>query len=595
MSRAQSLRQAAYLAVAVVVIGSIPLVLDAGFYIQIGATTGAFMIAVIGYNLVLGETGLLSMGHAAFFGVGAYTFSVLRTEDVPTLLAVVGAIALPVLLAFFIGVITLRVRHLYFAIATFSIAEIIRNVIREWDAVTGGVLGMSVPRLEILDRSFSGASGAYPLILATIVLALFAHAYVSSSALGRRARTVRDDELGAEAMGVPVLRTSVSMFMIGAVFAAAAGCLYALTLTFIDPSVLHYHESILLIAMLVVGGAGSLAGAVVGAVVISLAPELLRFIEHWWEIVFGMIIMLAILSGRRGIVGFAGDLYKRVRQLRRGAAAETGLSLAELSERSFAPYGEEYELKVSGIRKAFGGVQALDGVDVTFRPGEVHALIGPNGSGKSTLVNVITGIYGPDAGTVTLGPTALQGRRPDEIARAGVARTFQHTRSFEELTVLDHVLPMVESTGLKGAEAREEALSLLAATGLDGTADLAIDRLPHAHLRLMEIARALALKPRVLLLDEPAAGLSGEESELLGRIIRQLERDRLAVVVIEHNMPFVLGLAESVTVLGEGSVIARGRPDEIVNDPVVQEAYLGAEDTEAAGDPVDTADNRSEQ
>lgn len=585
MTRAETLRRAAYLAVAVILVGSLPLLLGNNYFVQVGATTGALIVAVIGFNLVLGETGLLSLGHAAFFGVGAYTFAVTRVSEWPLVLAVVAALALPAVLAVLIGIVTLRVRHLYFAIATFGIAEIIRNVIREWEPVTGGVLGVSVPRVEILGRSFSGANGAYPLILGVIVVAVFAHAWVSSSALGRRARTVRDDELGAEALGVPIQRTSLAMFVIGAVFAAAAGVLHGMTLTFIDPSILEVHQSIVLLSMLIVGGSGSVAGAVVGGAIISITPEVLRFVEHWWEIVFGTIILLAILSGKRGIVGFVADLWHRIRSRQ---AEASSLELAPVVERPFTPNGDPQALVVSDVGKYFGGVRALDGVDVRFEPGEVHALIGPNGSGKSTLVNVITGIYSPDRGTVSLGDVALQGRRPDQIARAGIARTFQHTRAFEELTVIDHVLPMVELGGLEGGEARAEAKSLLAATGLEGTADLPVTRLPHAHLRLLEIARALALRPRVLLLDEPAAGLSGEERDVLAAVIRLLEHSQVAVVVIEHNMPFVLDLAARVTVLGEGTVIARGAPNEIVNDPLVKAAYLGADEEETADDrPLD--------
>lgn len=581
MSAVLPWRRTAGLAGVVVLLGLVPIALDSAWLLQVSATTAVFLIAVIGYNLVLGENGLLSLGHAAFLGVGAYTYAVLADAGVWPPVSLLGAVALSCGLALVIGLLTLRVRHLYFAIATFGIAEILRNFIREWDSVTGGVSGFSVPSLEFGGTTLFGAEGVYPITLAAVVIAIFAHQAVSHSRLGRRARTFRDDELGSEVLGVPILRTSLSMFVLGAAFASIAGALWALTLTFIDPALLTIDQSILLLAMLIVGGSGSLAGAVIGTVLISAAPEALRFAEHWWEFVFGAVILLAILSGRRGLIGFLETTWRRLRR----ADAAADLDLMAPADHDLSPAGEPQALKLRDVEKRFGGVQALAGISATFEAGEIHALIGPNGSGKSTLVNVVTGLYGLDGGTVALGDRRLDHLRPDQIARSGVARTFQHTRTFAELSVLDNVLPMVETRVSSPRAAAEEARALLRAVGLGDIGQHRIGQLPHAHLRLLEIARALALRPAAVLLDEPAAGLSADERELLAELIRRMAAAGLAVVVIEHNMPFVLGLAQTVTVLEEGSVIASGSPDEITEDPRVQRAYLGEEDEDDARSP----------
>jgi ABC-type branched-subunit amino acid transport system ATPase component/ABC-type branched-subunit amino acid transport system permease subunit len=568
---------------AIVLLGMIPLALDNRFLVQVSATAAVFAIAVLGYNLVLGETGLLSLGHAAFLGVGAYTYAILINRDVSAFLAILAAIALAAALALLIGVLTLRVRHVYFAIATFGAAEIIRNIIREWTPVTGGGLGIRVPPLEIFGRTYQGAAEVFPLAIGAVVLAFVVHQLVSASSLGRRMRAVRDDELAAGAMGIAVLRTELSVFVIGAAFAAFAGCLHAMILSFLDPSLLHVDLSVLLLAMLVVGGSGTAAGAIAGTIVIAIVPELLRFLENWLEFVYGAVILLAIIAGRSGMVGFAKTVWSKVRGLWRPAPTELGLKLGTFADYDFS-LGPDGDLCIESLKKTFGGVTALTDVSTTFRSAEIHALIGPNGSGKSTLVNVVTGLYDADLGTVKLGERSLLGLQPHELARAGIARTFQHARSFVELSVLDNILPMVETAGLKGEEARREAIALLGAVGLGGTESRPVTLLPHGHLRLLEVARALALRPRVLLLDEPTAGLSTEESSQLSELLRSLAEAGLAVVVIEHNMPFVLRLATSVTVLEQGRVIARGTPDEIVVDPNVKRAYLGEESVESAGE-----------
>jgi ABC-type branched-subunit amino acid transport system ATPase component len=335
-------------------------------------------------------------------------------------------------------------------------------------------------------------------------------------------------------------------------------------------------ESILILVMLVVGGSGSAFGAAAGAALVSLVPELLRPLQMWWEVIFGAIVVLAVSLGRNGLAGVRSEFLAAVSRLlhpRPGPVLEQGnFSLPEY----FTRLEDPQDLEVSELSKRFGGLRALDGFSSRFRAGTIHAVIGPNGSGKSTLVNLITGVYKPDAGTVKQGDLLLSGLPTHEIARAGVVRTFQASRPFPTLSVHENVLPVLEMAGWRGAEAAREVTVHLEMVGLSATRNRLATALSFGQQRLLEVARVIALQPKVLILDEPAAGLAREHLPHLGRLMKDFADRGRIVILIEHNMPFVLGLADVVTVLHVGQKIAEGPPKEIVVMDQVRAAYLGS-------------------
>jgi ABC-type branched-subunit amino acid transport system ATPase component len=306
---------------------------------------------------------------------------------------------------------------------------------------------------------------------------------------------------------------------------------------------------------------------------------LLQPLASWWQFTYGLIVLGSVLAGRRGLAGIgaqaAGALKSIVRRrTRKGlvATADNVWLQPVLPSRQ----GATSTLTVLGVTKRYGGVTALESVDVEFKPAMVHALIGPNGSGKSTLLNAITGVAKATAGQITFAGVNLTAKSPDQISRLGVARTFQTPRLFTQVSVMDNVRPMAEVAGYRRRAAYTHAFNCLGTVGLEGYADERASELPQGYRRLLEIARALALAPKVFLLDEPAAGLAEGEWAQLQALLRRLSQAGVCVVVVEHNMPFVLGLADTVTVLQTGHVLAQGTPDEIQQSALVREAYMGA-------------------
>jgi branched-chain amino acid transport system ATP-binding protein len=564
-------------AVAVALIGLYPVLSGSAYDQQIVGYAFVLAIAALGLNLALGETGLLSLGHAAFVGLGAYGYAVMAAH-IPTLLALVGAIAIGAAFAALLGIVTLRLRHVYFSIGTLAAAEVVRTVITQWKDLTGGPVGISVPALNVFGSSLGGADGSYGLIVVALLVAVLVHGWIDGSVLGRRMRAVRDDDIAAASTGISPSRISVIAFCVSGAFAATAGALLGISTSYLTPERFDVDLSILLLAMVVAGGMGSLPGAVIGALVIGLAPELLRSLDDWWPVVYGAVIVLAVLLGRKGIFGALQVVGHSVASrwlrppARRAAAVPDAAGAASAIE-----VKTPRPVAVEGLSNHFGGLKALTDVTCTFAPGRITAVIGPNGAGKTTLLNVVTGLLSADAGTVRIGDQQLDGRAPDRIARLGVARTFQTSRLFLSASVFENTILSVEVGGERGASARDRTRRLLEAVGMTDLQQPA-EGLSHGHRRTVEVARALGLGPSAVLLDEPAAGLSATEVAELGRLLRAIAAEGAAVVLVEHNMPFVLSYADDAVVLDFGQVLATGSPREVLADPRVVRAYMGEDD-----------------
>jgi branched-chain amino acid transport system permease protein len=576
-------------ALAAIALLTLPLWLASAYHLHVTIMAGIFTILALSLNLLLGYTGQLSLGHAAFFGIGAYTSALLALKlGWPFWLGLPSAAALAGLAGWAIGRLALKVRGAYFVLVTISFAGVISLVSVNWMELTNGPLGLpGVPAPELAGLSIRTKSAYYYLVLAAAAGSyLLCHRLVHSR-LGRAFLALRENESLAESVGVDPTRTLVVAAVVSAAMAGVAGSLYAHYVRFVSPEVFLFSYTVTMVIMVVAGGKGTLAGPVVGALLFTILPEALREVMAWqWQMLaYGVLLVLLVFFLPRGIVAHVG----------RGLAATLGgLPPGEGWHRQRRrPNGDPWapSLVVEDLAVEFGGVVALTGVSFTVRPGTITSLIGPNGAGKTTAFNAITGYLRPRRGRVTFGDESLTGRRPCDIARRGVVRTFQKTSVFPTLSVLDNVLIGLHLRGGAGlpsilaggrlvraeeARLRGEAEAIIAFVGLERRRADAASSLPYGEQRLVELAVALAAHPHVLLLDEPAAGMTGAEKERLIELIRRAREQDVTVFLVEHDMRLVMGVSDTVIVLNHGRVIAEGPPATIQAHPDVIRAYLGS-------------------
>ncbi len=548
-----------------------------GYYVFVLANVALLAMVGIGLNVLVGLTGQVSFGHVGFYAIGAYTVAILTGKagwsfwaawPVAALLAgAMGALlALP----------ALRARGPYLAMITIAFGFIVEHAIVEARDLTGGQNGIMGIAGPVLGGFARGERAAAMLAVLSVGVLLVGFALLSRGSWGAAMRAVRDSDTAAESIGLDPLLIKTAAFALSAMCAGLAGGLFAPLSGFVTPHTFGFGQSILFVLVVMMGGAGSIAGPLVGAVVVGLLPEALASLEEYRLLFFGGLLLVVLWVAPDGAMG----LWRRLsgRRATRPLPAPQGAAVA-------LPRSAQGEaLSAEDLTMQFGGVRAVSALAFEARAGRITSLIGPNGAGKTTALNMLSGFYRPTGGGFRLGSRALQGLRACRIARAGVARTYQTSQLFGSLGVEDNVAlalgrgrlgPLFGAALYRSPDARGQARQLLAFCGYTGAPDTPAADLPHVDRRLVEIARALATRPQALLLDEPAAGLSREDKSTLAALLQRIAASGIGVLLVEHDMELVMGISDHIVVLDAGQKLATGDAATVQADPAVRRAYLG--------------------
>jgi branched-chain amino acid transport system permease protein len=550
-----------------------PLLFNSSYDLRVFTLVGVYVILCLGFQFVFGHAGALALTQGSFFGLGAYVTGLAAIKlGWGFALTFPLAILVPLLLAAIIAVPVLKLESHYFSLATMGIGQVLLLIALVWEPMTGGANGMpGVPGVMFGETTIGRGAPLTAFVWALALLAMLLTWQLTRGMRGIAYTVMRENPLAATTLGIDIWRLRLGAFLFSAMFAGAAGALYVHTIRIVSPDALEFHIMVAVLTMVVVGGRTRVAGAVLGAFLLVHLPEWFRGLDKFYLIAYGAVLLAMVIAAPWGLVGALERARARFfpEPL---PAPPVPLALT----RRAAPKAGDAVLEARGIEMRFGGLKALDGVDFKVDAGEIHGLIGPNGSGKTTLVNVLTRIYTPQAGRLFLNGEEISRIAPHAVARAGVARTFQNLNLADELSALDNVAAARVTHGSSLTDARAIAYACLERMGAAEVAMRPCGGLAYGYKRRVEIARALALNPAILLLDEPAAGLNGSEQQDLSDRLRAEAASGLTLVVIEHNMPFLMPLATRMTCLDHGRVIAHGSPAEVRAHPEVIEAYLGS-------------------
>lgn len=574
---------------------AVPYLVANTFQLRVVMLFLVYALVALGLNILVGLAGLVSLGQAGIYAVGAYAAAIMAKSYgfgfVPSaLFAMLLTAACGVVLAY----PTVRVRDVYLAVITIAFGLIVQNVAIEWRDLTGGTLGISnVPRIDLGFGALT-TNGLYYLFAGITFVAFLLHYGVMNSRYGRAMRAVSQSETAAKALGIDPTAMRVIAFVISAVYAGLAGALYAYLNRYVNPDTFSFGDSIRFLLMVILGGAGTVLGPLFGAGILTWLPNFFQNLGKWQLFAYGALLALVMFVMPKGIVGTARDWFGKLMRREAPEGRASGIwphatpQIEQMLKVAATPGQPLVTLDKLTLR--FGGLIAVNAVSETIRAGTVHAIIGPNGAGKTSALNAISGFYVPTSGTVSFAGGQIGGQPSYDVSRRGLTRTFQNTELFGDMTVADNIrvgLHTRATTGLAGTVLRmpgffrdermmrERAALLLEYVGLSAYAGELARNLPFGHQRRLEIARALAAGPKVLLLDEPAAGLTHGEIEDLVRLIRDLKRLGLTIILVEHHVEMIMDVSDHVTVLDYGEVIASGPPAAVARDPKVIEAYFG--------------------
>lgn len=574
------------LAIVAIALPLVPYQLHVSTYVvQMFMQAVTYAIAVLGMVVVLGYTGQINLAQAAFFGLGAYGVALGTVGGgINFWISLMLGVGAATVAGLALGLTTLRLGGHYLAMITISFQQIFDLILVNWVEFThgpDGIAGIGRPSLfgwELTDDK------AYLVLCTAVLYALvFAVWYLPSTRLGRAMRSVRENELAAEVVGVHTLRTKVIAFALSALLGAVGGALYAGGFAYISPDNFNFARSIEFLTATLLGGAQSPFGGVIGTVLIvqlpewlKHLPESLRFIKDVYLAVYGIGVILIMVFLYEGIWGLIKNLRAKYFTTPQITTDTSGVQPLVLDVQGD---GSRPVLRLENLQKHFGGLKAVDGIDIDVQRGTVHALIGPNGSGKTTSLNVVSGIYRPTGGKVILDGEDVSQLKPHQRAGRGVGRTFQNIRLFASLSALENVMVGAQRDNNPippGDKAlRTRAMSALQFVGMADRAHVIVRNLPYGHQRLVEIARVLAGHPKLLLLDEPAAGLNQTEKMEFVELLKRLRGHGLTIFLIDHDMGLVEKISDRITVLNFGRKIAEGAPTEVLRNPDVIAAYLG--------------------
>jgi len=557
-----------------------------GYWGVIATRACIYWVLVSGLNLVVGFAGQIAIGWVALLTLGAYTTSVLVAGNVtpafPPYLGLAVAAIVGAIFGLIVGLPALRLRTFYFAITTLGFATIVTQVALAWQSVTGGGVGVAGP---VFPEPFDSQWSFYYFCFGLAAICTWMTANVAASRFGRALTAIRDAEVAAEASGIAKPALLAKVFMFSGAVAAVAGGLFASLQSYITPDAFTIDLSILFFIAILIGGRGSILGPLFGTILLTVLPEFAAPLVAWSTFLYAVLLLVIVLAIPGGIAEMLDFRNRRPLESDRAIVPRP-----DRLERLLGTAPDAGLLTLEQVALSFGGVRAIDGLDLEISPGQVHGLIGPNGSGKTTTLNVISGYYTQQSGAVRLNGADLPALARHRRAQMRIARTFQTPRIVGSASVLQNVMiggtidgqcSFVESLlalprhRRDEARLRDTAMLALEAVGLERLAAVRADRLQHSELRFTEIARALMLRPAFLLLDEPAAGLSAEEIRRLGALLLAIARAGTGVLLVEHHADLIFDICHHVTVLNLGKILAAGTPAEIQSHREVVSAYLG--------------------
>jgi ABC-type branched-subunit amino acid transport system permease subunit/ABC-type branched-subunit amino acid transport system ATPase component len=559
------------------------------YLLHILVMVSLYAILAASFNLLIGFAGLFALSQAAFFGVGAYATAILATRlGLPFPLPIIAGVLLAAAVGIVVALPALRIGGDHLVVVTLALQIIAIAIMVNWRSLTGGTDGIAgIPKLVFFGVRLDTPGRFLPVALLGAVVSLWIAWRLASSPFARAVRAMRESEAAAQAVGKNIVAIKLAVFAFSAGLAAIAGGLYAHYISFVSAETFTLDVTIYVLAMVILGGTGNLWGSVLGAVILTALPELLKFValppdiaDKSRQILYGLALIVMLLLRPQGLLPEIGT---RRRLIRAAPTVPAPLGATASADGAVTVEGK-------GLGRRFGGIVAVTGLDIQLRRGRIVGLIGPNGAGKTTAFNLLTGFLKPDEGSVRLNGTPLAGLRPHEVARLGMARSFQDLKLFAHMSVLDNVmvaLPRQKGDGLlrvyftpwvvarEERENRERALAVLDFVGLADKAGETAETLSYAEEKLLVIARLVATGAEVLLFDEPLSGLAPNTLDAIFPIIRRLADTGKTICIIEHNLDVIRGLCDTAVFLDEGRKLAEGTPERLMADPALAARYFG--------------------